>query len=281
MKLALKSKDPLEILSEQQRRISRMVDPYKEMRERQERMNKALAPRIPDIYKEMRERQERISKAFSPRIPDIYKEMRERQERMNEAFALRAPDPYKEIRERQERISKAFALRVPEPYEEMRKRQERMNEAFALRTPDLYKEIREHQERWLSVYAQPQEIPMGEVEALEDGLISVSGEVVNADQLHQDIVNISENTENQEQLLDKLFAWFSKLSKGAKFVALIILFPIILNVISNLVTPLAYDFISDHTTLTQKEAIPAIVKDANELFTSTELHSHRLQQYRC
>ncbi|MFZ1748029.1 MAG: SH3 domain-containing protein [Nitrospirales bacterium] len=129
-------------------------------------------------------------------------------------------------------------------------------------------------------YLQPlnsylSDLLMDSVSIGRDGLLSVSGEIVDVESINRSLEGIAEEYSDAEEFFEKFFQRLEKLSGAARIAVIYIVLPYFLAIISNLTTPIYEEWWAENADINQRAAKKEIIREANEIYHPDDLAEYR------
>ena len=229
--------------------IEKVTDPFRKFRE-----DRKMMENLTDPFKKFRE-----DRKMMENLTDPFRQFRENRKMMENLT-----DPFKKFREQREALEVYL-----DPFKKYRGHQEAIE-----KLADPLKQLRDYRKQWLEI-SRSLKIPTSEISPLENGSITVSGDLVDTRKLSDEFYEISSNSIGFEDFNESISEWFTRLSRGAQYFVLLVLIPYITSVVAGIHTPMWEEFWNDYSQLPDRVAKREIIKDARELFSSDELISYR------
>ncbi len=108
-----------------------------------------------------------------------------------------------------------------------------------------------------------------------DGVISVSEEIVDIQEINDSVESISKDYLSAEEFLEQLFHILEKLGNGARIVVIYLILPYFLAIIANLTTPIYEEWWKEYADYDQREAKKEIIREALDLYSIEQLFEYR------
>lgn len=284
--------DPYKKFREEQEAIDRLIDPYKKLREEWEERERLIDP-----HKRLREQWENMDRLINPfrgytsninaltvdlerfRFPQMA-QLSGAVERLKDLQLDTFSETIKSLQAPQiDKLSGSIEMLQASQFDTFSETIKRLQTSQMDRLSGAVAKLRESQ---LDLFSETvkrlneYEIDSDDFDILEDGLISVSGEIVDTRKISEEIDDITNNAATEEELGDLVLQYISNLSNGAKIVFLIVLLPIFLSIIGNILTPIALDFTNDYIDLPAREAKKKTIEYVRQMYPSDNLKDFRI-----